>query len=788
MLDDFRGALRQLWRHPGLTIFLVLTLSVAVGLNVAVFTVVNAILLRPLAGTGTDRLVTLQVQNADGEVSIPAVSRFLEWRNQSLRSFQTIEAALAAPFNFSGGPDGPRIVRGVRVTGQFFELHKLNPVLGRLLRKSDDGPGRPDIVVLSHGFWHAEFGGATSVIGQTISLNQRRHLIVGVAPAGFTPIPGRLAVFVPFVIEQYPHMGVNAFARLAPNVSIEDARTEVAVVSKRLQSGNAGTLAALVVDPVGEPERRRLRPTLLAAFCATGLLLLVACANIAGILLARGFARRREYAIRRAVGATVGRLALQAMAESALTAAIGLFAALYGSRILIEVLAGIRFGGLDWSGASVDGRVLLFAALLSFVVPLLASLGPALSAAAGHASSGRSQVARRLLVVLQVGAAFLLVCSFGLLAQSLRLLRQQALGYEPRHIFGMHVRLPDERAVDPAAVGALQRSWKEKLTAVPGVESVALAMRTPLSGSGLHYRVPVPGAVVKAGQESTAEANLVDEDYFRTMRIPLIAGRTFTSEDRPDGKLTLVVNQTAARRFFPGRNPIGERLELASFNPSLTRTNPSARREIVGVVGDSKQENLRGGVPPLLYFPAAQNPYRETAFLVRAKGDPAQLIGSVRRALMREEPDLAVFDVRVMETGIEEILTPDRHVTALMASLAGLALLLALLGVYGVVSYSTARRSREFGVRMALGASPGSLGRLVLVEAAILCAAGVGGGLASWVPVSRLLEAHLFGVPALHWETLGAAALLILATGFVGAARPARRASRLTPDIALRSE
>ncbi len=798
LLQDIRYAARSLRRSPGFTIVAVLTLALGIGANAAIFSVVNGVLLRPLAYANPDRLVMVWGHNENIGNETASLPDFKDWRERNT-VFEGMAAVANTRFDVTGDGE-PERVDAALATADFFRVLGVAPALGRAFNANEETSGRDRVVVLSHGYWERRFGSRADAVGRTITLSGLPYTVVGVAPAGFrfgnpsemwAPLRtdttrGRRADFLTVV------------ARLKPGTTLDQAQAQMTTIGRALEAqypaSNAGwrpELVSLKEQLVGD-----VRPALLVFMGAVGLVLLIACANVANLMLMRAAAREREMAIRAALGAGRKRIIRQMLTESTLVAllggALGLLLAVWGVSSL-GVAQSTSIPRLDESG--VDGRVLVFTLALCLGTGLLFGLAPALRLVSGRTQESLREGARgasggvgvqRLrgaLVLGEVALALVLLVGAGLLIRSFDRLSSVNPGFDSHSVISAQIVLPRVRYAESNNQLAFFDQLLQTTRALPGVESVALTSDAPLAGGGSYLSFEVAGrSPAAANAVQDAEVLVTGPDYFRTLRIPLRSGRTFTARDDARASRVAVINSAMARRYWPGGDPIGARITLGDPADS------SSWRTVVGVVGDVRQNALNDDPYPQLFLPLAQTPQRAMLLLARTTGNPTSLAGPIRRAATALDADLPVSDIRTLDERLDQSMAQPRVSMILLGVFALMALVLAAVGIYGVLSYTVTQRTRELGIRMALGAESNSVMRLVVGQAMAPAIIGVLVGLAGALGATRLMSSLLFGVSATDPVTFIAVALFLLAVAAIAAWVPALRATRVDPLIALRAE
>jgi putative ABC transport system permease protein len=800
--QDCRYGARMLRKNAGFTVVAVLVLALGIGANTSLFSIVNAVLLRPLPFPDAERIVWFDGINLARGITASNMSSadYKDWQQQA-GVFDSMAAYVTGSANLSDEGAEPERVPRVSVTAGFFQTIGIGPALGRALSREDEAQGAEDVALLSHAIWQRRFGASPSVIGNRIMMNGRPVTIVGVMPEGFD-YPRQSQLWVPLKpersAEKRDNRYLNVLARLKPGVSVEEAEAQVGLISDRLGQQYPETNGGWSVRLTRLHERtvRDVRTSLLLLLGAVGFVLLIACANVANLLLARAASRRREIALRTALGAGRLRVVRQLLTESLLLAALGGVAGLLLSLLLTDLLVAISPANLPrLNEVGMDWRVLGFTAGVVCVVGLLFGLAPALQSSrtdlnealkegSRGSSEGRARNrVRAALVVSEVALSLLLLVGAGLLIRSFLLLRSVDAGFDPENVLTMRVSLPSSRYEEPQQRVTFFRELTRRVEALPGVEADGAAISLPLGGTTLS----VGRAFVREGNPLAAEHALdagyivTTPGYIRTMRIPLRAGREFTDGDAAETTPVALINESLARRMFPGEDPIGKRL-------TAWRDERFAR-EIVGVVADVKMDQMGDEGEPQVYVPLAQNAtWGSLSVAVRTTVEPEALVSAVRGAVLAIDKTQPVYDIKTMEDVRSASVANRRLVVLLFGVFAGLALLLAVVGIYGVLSYAVAQRTHEIGIRVALGAQRSDVLRLVVGQGMRLVILGVLIGIAGALVVTRLLESLLFGVSATDPATFAVVAAVLSFVALLACYIPARRATRVDPLVALRYE
>jgi putative ABC transport system permease protein len=808
LLSDVRYAARTLRKNPGFTAAAVLSLALGIGANTAIFSVVDAALLRPLPYAEPDGLVLAWgASRATGhDRNQVSFTDTVDWRAQNT-VFEELSAYDSWTPLLSGSGEPERVAAALVGEG-FFGLMRARPLVGRLFTAEEQVDGHDRVVVLSYGMWQRRFGGDPGVVGASLSLNGSPHTVVGVLPADFHSLPSNLLdapadLYRPLgevyddAFRSNRHM--RAIARLAPGVTLERAQAEMDLITRRLEREHELTnvnygvrLASLREDLVGN-----VRPALLALLGAVALVLLIACANVANLLLARMGARRRELAVRAALGATRARLVRQALTESLLLAlaggAVGLLLAawcvgaieLLGSEIL--VLA---------NDVRIDPRVLGFTLAVAAATGVAFGLAPALQGSApdltealkdgargATAGPGRGRL-RSALVVAEVAMTLVLLVGAGLLVKTVGRLQGVDPGFDPQNAVSMNVWLPAATYPNGESRMAFFDRLLERVAALPGVEAAGVTNVLPSGSNFDRFAVEAEGQPRPPGEGAEVDRYVVSQGYLRAMRIPVLRGRALTERDGPDAPPVVLVNETLARSLWPGEDAVGKRVR----SPQTAAGEERPWLTVVGVVGDVRQYGLDRPATRQVYFPYAQSPRSAMTLVVRAPAESSGLVAAVRREVLAVDPNQAVFDVATLEQVLADSIALRRLATILLGLFTAVALALAAVGVYGVVAYTAAQRTHEIGIRMALGARPEDVLRLVVGQGMRLAIAGIVVGLVAARVLSGLLESLLFEVRAADPAIYAAGAAIAAAVAAAACAAPAARAARVDPMVALRHE
>jgi putative ABC transport system permease protein len=807
MSRDSRYALRMLRRSPAFTIAAVLTLALGIGANTAIFSVIDAALLRPLPYPQPDRLVMLYGRAQAQENSELSPATFLDFRRQS-RALD-LAGYRQSPFNVTG-QDRPERIAGAVVTPDFFGVLGIRAQLGRTLTPELDKPGSPRTVVLSYALWQRRYGASPEVLGRQIVLDGEPRTVVGVMPPFFQyPPESDLWTAARFAVPEHilrPGLDqsnvrdshyFDTIGRLRPGVSLAQAQAEANTIARRLKqqygSDEEASSAALVTlrdDLIGEA-----RPALMILLGAVGLLLAIACANVANILLARGAARQKEIAVRAALGAGRARLVRQFLTESILLAVagggLGIGLAYAGLRPLHALL---QEDVLAHAALRLDTRVLVFTTLISLASGILFGLFPALHLSGsralggtlkegGRGSSGgvRAHRTRSVLVATEVALAAVLLVGAGLLIRSFSRLLGVSEGFRAERVLSLRLSLPEARYPAPGDRARFVTRTLESIAVLPGVASTAVVSRLPLNPGNSTRSVDIKGRTSTA-EDPAPDYLVTSPDYFRSMGIRLLSGRAFTERDDASAPPVVIVSQSMARTFWPGRNPLGEFVTVGGCGKE------NEWCQVVGVVEDVHQHNLDQTPRPAIYVPYARDPWPFMAFVIRTRTEPAAAASAVQSAVHSVDRDQPLYGVRTMEEVVSASRSPRRVRMLLLSLFAALALALACVGIYGVMAYLVAQRTHEIGIRMALGADRKEVLALIVGQGLKLSVAGVAAGLLLAVGLSRFLSTVLYGVGTTDAATFAGVGALLIALAAAASCLPAWRASRVDPVTALRAQ
>jgi putative ABC transport system permease protein len=803
MMHDLRYSLRLLKKSPGFVFIAVLTLALGIGANTAIFSVVNGVLLRPLPYPEAERLVRLYEKETDAATPSArlevAPANFLDWRRQSqtlveIAAWGDDEQALA-------GAEQAEPVRAAFVSANFFAVLGAAPLHGRVFAPEEDQPGRDEVALLGYGLWQRRFGGDPQLVGQRVKLDGEHYTVVGIMPAGFQ-YPRGAEIWKPLALNpnqtqtREAHF-LQVIARRRPEASLAQVRAEMETIAANLEEQYPATnknwrvnVVPLLEDEVGQVSR-----ALLVLLGAVGLVLLIACVNVASLLLARATTRQAEITIRAALGATRGRIIRQLLTESAVLALLGgvsgLLLALWGTDALLA-LSPAELPRLQ--NTTVDGRVLVFTLTLTLLTGLLCGLVPALRASRLDLNTALKEGARKAtgsltnkrifgaLVVAEIALALVVLVGAGLLARSFLRLRGVATGIETANVLTVEVNLPSARYGGS--------DWKaqrlnfygpvlERIKALPGVVAAGAIDSLPLSGEGRGWTFRKEGQTLAPSERPVAGFQVATPDYFRAVGVPLRRGRVFSESDTDGAPPVAIINESFARRFYPNEDPLGQRI--------IIRNQPQAHT-IIGVVSDVRHFGPERDAGPEIYVAYSQFAIGAVPLVVRTQQEPQALISAVRREIQTIDREVAIGRVRTMTQLLAATGAERRFALLLLGIFAALALLLATIGIYGVMAYAVAARTHELGIRLALGAQPRDVLRLVLKDGLALALLGTGLGLLAALALTRLMSGLLFGVSATDPLTFGALALLLSGVALAACWLPARRAMKIDPLVALRYE
>ena len=818
LLQDLRFGTRMLLKHPGFTAIAVLSLAIGIGANSAIFSVVNALMLRPLPYANADRLTILWSRspglNIDQDWFSPG--QYLDVKSENTVFDQTA-VSIGGSYNLTG-QGGPEHVDAARVSSSFFPLIGTGPILGRVFQPEDDLPGRGMTAVLSHGFWQRRFGSDPGVIGKSLNLSGNNVEIIGVLPVGFEltrqvmPTVNaieRADIFLPLPLSEAARANranedFNILARLKPGISLTEAQADMDLIAARMRQqypANYPPTGGLTISVV--PLRKQVVGETdfiaLVLFGAVGLVLLIACANVANLLLSHAAIRGRESAIRTAVGASRYRLIRQLLTESVL---LGVLGGVVGVIVAVLAIRGLKaFGPANLprlAEIGIDIRVLGFTFVVTLLTGIIFGLAPALRAsridlnealkeggrtATGSSSRvrGRRHLTSKLLVISEVALSLVLLLGAGLLIRSYQRIGNARLGFDAKNVLAMRLSLPAAKYATPESVATFYHLVNEKVQSVPGVEAVGTTYSLPMSSVAFAWEpIAVEGYVPKAAHETIiSNVRIVSPGYFPAMRVRLVEGRYFTEQDKRGELETAIVDEAFAAKFWPGQSPIGRKLK---------RGSSETWRTVVGVISDAKEYSSEKEPPITVYYPAFQLNPRSMYLVARTSTDPLEASNPITRAIQQVDPEMPVFDVNSMEDRLYDFLAPQRFSMTLLGAFAVIALVLASIGIYGVMANSVSHRTHEIGIRMALGARPRDVLGLVIRQGMTLVIIGTAIGILAAIGTSRVVRSLLYGVTATDPTTLVAVAVILALVALVACYLPAKRAAKVDPMVALRTE
>jgi putative ABC transport system permease protein len=803
MWIDVPYAVRMLAKSPGFALVAILTLALGIGANTAIFTVANALLLRPLPYANPGRLALLFADRR-GQLQGFSYLRYSLLRDQT-RSFSGVAAFASDTFNLTGRGD-PEQLSSARVSANFFDVLGVHPELGRTFAANGDQPEAKPEVMISHSLWLRRFGVAKDIIGESVELDSRDYTIIGVLPSGFTfsELGANVDIWSPRVFEhslasaERVRLGVGylyGVARLESGSTEDQAQAEMDVLNRQYQRDNPGRPDVdpnqkVVVRDLQQQVVANFRPALLVLMGAVGFVLLIACANVASLLLSRALGRKKEIAIRAALGASRGALVRQLIVESLLLAMVSGICGILFSQWCTHVLASLTLSNLPrMADARIDLPVLAFTVAISLASGILFGLAPALQLSKpdlntvlrdeGRGSTGSRgrNSARNLLVIAQVALSMVLLVGSGLLIRSFVRLQTVNLGFDPAHVLTARIALPPTKYATPLQQITFYNRVLKAVQSLPGVHVATITSALPLNPSRRSPMLPEGQPIVPFGQRPILNIQTISPDYTRVLRVPLLRGREFTDHDNADAPGVAIVNEAVVRRYWPNDNPIGKRVWLGQ------RPQPV---EVVGVFSDLKNVTLGDDASPEVILPFPQLPWPLLNLSVRTAGDPHGLISAIRRQVFEVDKDQPLTDVRTMDELIGSASAQPRLTMLLLGVFSATALILAIVGIYGVIAYSVAQRTQELGIRMALGADQGDVLKLVVGHGLGLTLAGMAIGLAGAFLFTRLMSSLLYQTSATDPVAFAASALLFTAVALLASYLPARRATRIDPTDALR--
>jgi predicted permease len=811
LLQDLRYGLRMLGKSPGFTAIAILTLALGIGANTALFSVVNGVLLTPLAYPHSGQLVAIYGKTPGYEHAPINYLNFLDWMRET-QTFSSMAMYRNQDYNLIGTGEVAERVRGFMISADFFSTLGVTPVLGRTFRADDDQVGAAPVVILGGGFWRRKFGASLEIIGKSLTLNGTSYAIVGVIPAGFTFYGQDRDVYTPIGQWNDPSfrdrrvdVSAHGVGRLKPGVNLSQAIADMDGIAQNLAAAypEADKAVAITLVSMKEDIVGNVQPLLIVLLAAVGFLLLIACANVANLLLARAMGRSREFAIRAALGASQGRVIRQLLTESVVLAglggALGVLLAFWGTKAVLGTLPGTLPRANE---VSLDSRVLIFAMALSLLAGIVFGLAPALKTSrvnleeilkeSGRGSSSARHRLQGVFVAVEVAMALVLLVGAGLMVRSLAALWRVDPGFNPSHAITFSLSLPADPTTSSAETRARLRYFDDKMHSVPGVQavSVTLGSRPMIHNSSLPFWIEGQPKPANLQEMPQAMFYLVEAGFRQAMGVTLERGRFITPQDDEHAPVVVDIDDVFARTYFPQENPVGKRIHIAGFD---------VQAEIVGVVGHVKQWGLdadaKSAIEAQFDYPFMQLPEKlmplaadAVAVVLRTEGDPTLVMAAVRRAVAEIDPREVVYNVQTMDEVVSHSFAARRLSMTLLGVFAALALVLACVGIYGVISYLVGQRTHEIGVRLALGAQPSDVLRLVVGHGARMALIGVAIGIGAALGLTRLMANQLFGVSAHDPLTYAGVAMLLVLVALAACYIPARRAMRVDPTIALRYE
>lgn len=809
MTNELRQSIRSLLRHPGFAVAAVLTLTLAIGVNTTIFSVVNAVLLKALPFRQPEQLVAVQNVVSDGGLPGIAAYQYLAWKDRNT-SFDDLAAFSDDTFNLTGDGEPERIACA-QVTASLFSTLGVQPLRGRYFLPEEDKPGANNVAIVSEGFWQRRYGRNEAILQSTLTLNNKPYSIVGVMPAGFR-FPGEFDVWLPIALDPIKETQGDFFSmvemvgRLKPAATLAGAQTELSLLARQasgegLQLGKEPRPAAPVeVVPLHQQLVSGVRLTVLILWGAVGLVMLLACVNVASLMISRTLARQREMAVRAAVGARRWQLIRQLLTESVVIGlaggALGLLVAVWGTRAIASLVPkGFTTSVYDLNNIRLDWRVFAFTFGLSVLTGIVFGLAPALTTSKpdlikvlrNSRSSGLTSFGLRSfrgwLVVIELALAVVLLLGAGLLVRSFDKLMAVDLGFDRENVLTFRVGLPRSKYSKPAQTEAFHKDLLQRLNALPGVQTAGTINHSPLQGHGMIGFTGIEGhPPLDPKKDPAIGIGVVDGEYFKTLRIPLLSGRQYDARDGATGPKVTIVNQAFVKRFLPGADALGKRVGFGcEESEGLCRT-------IVGVVGNIRQESITDEAIPEIYVPFAQMPMNGTTVMIRTSSDPLALVETVRKEVLAIDQNQPIYDVKTLAQRVNDAVAVSRSLMVLFAAFALLALVLGGVGIYGIVSYSVTQRTHEIGIRMALGARAGNVLSLILKNGLTLVLTGIVIGIAGALALTRFLTTLLFGVTPTDSVTFVVVSIVFFLIAMLASVIPAWRATKVDPLTALRYE
>jgi putative ABC transport system permease protein len=818
VLRELRLSVRSLLRHPGFTAVAVITLMLAIGVNTTIFSVVNAVLLKALPFRDPQQLVSVHQIAGHGDLPGIAAYQYLAWKEKGA-SFEDLAAFTDDNINLTGDGEPERIPYA-QVTASLFSTLGVQPVRGRFFLPEEDKPGATHVVIISEAFWQRRYGRDEKILQQTLTLDNKPHLIVGVMPNGFR-FPGEFDIWLPLALDPYKETHgdffrlVEVVGRLKPNATLAGAQSELGLISRRSSQEASQDAsqeasqsergkeplpqAAVAVAPLHNQLVAGVRATVLVLWGAVGLVMLLACVNVASLMVSRTFARQRELAVRAAVGARRWQLIRQLLTESVVIGisggALGLLIAVWGTRAIATLVPkGFTTSVYDLNNIRLDWRVFAFTFGLSVLTGIVFGLAPALTASkpdliqALRNSQSRGLMSfglrsfRGWLVVSELALAVVLLLAAGLLVRSFNKLLAIDLGFDRANVLTARISLPRSAYKEPVQTQAFYDNLLQRLQSTPGVQSAGMINHTPLSGFGIIVFMGIEGHQPDRKTDPAVGVGMVSPEYFQTLRIPLLSGRHFDARDDADHQKVAIVNQAFASRFVADGKPLGKRVSFGC------EESEGFCRTIVGVVGNIRQESITDAVTPEMYVPFTQDSMNGMTVMVRTTSDPLSLARTLRSEVLSIDKNQPIHDVKTLAQRVDEAVAVSRSLMLLFSAFAVLALILGAVGIYGIVSYSVTQRTHEIGIRMALGARAANVLSLIMRNGLVLVLTGILIGVGGALMLTRFLVTLLFGVTPTDRGTFVVVSLIFFVIATLASVIPALRATRVDPLIALRHE
>ena len=805
MKKDLQHSIRSLIRNPGFTTVAVITLMLAIGVNTTIFSVVNEVLLKALPFQQPEQLVSVQKVAEPGGLSGIAAYQYLAWKDRNT-TFDDLAAFTDNNFNLTGIGE-PERISCAQVTASLFTALKVQPLRGRFFMPEEDKPGANNVAIVSERFWQRHYARDEAILQSTLTLDNKLYSIVGVVPASFR-FPGEFDVWLPIALDPVKETKGDFFSlievvgRLKPSATNSGAQTELRLIAQQAgeQMKEPWSVATLEVVPLHKQLVSGVRLTVLILWGAVGLVMLLACVNVASLMISRTLSRRREMAVRAAVGARRWQLIRQLLTESILIGlaggVLGLLVAVWGTRAIASLVPkGFATSVYDLNNIPLDWRVFVFTFALSVLTGIVFGLAPALTASKpdlinalrtsrsfGVMSFGLRSF-RGWLIVVELALAVVLLLGAGLLVRSFNKLMAVDLGFDRENVLTFRVSLPRSKYPKPAQTDAFYKDLLQRVNSLPGVKSAGTINHSPLQGHAMIAFIGIEGnPPLDRKTDPPIGIGVVDGEYFKTLKIPLLGGRQFDTRDGADAQKVTIVNQAFVKRFLPGAEALGRRVTFGC------EESEGFCRTIVGVVGNIRQESITDEAIPEIYLPFAQMPMNGSTVMVRTSADPLSLVGAARNEVLAIDKNQPVSDVKALSQRVGEVVAVSRSLMLLFTAFALLALTLGAVGVYGVVSYSVTQRTHEIGIRMALGARAANVLKLIMSHGIVLSFIGIAIGVGSALALTRFLQTMLFGVTPTDMLTFVAVSSLLFLVTLVATLIPARRAAKVDPLKALRHE